>query len=204
MSVTQFQTFGNPISFSDFRTVAVGTNDSVSMSKILRRDQSQFTNETSTQYIGSALPWNFNDDEGNPSQPGFGGSSSYFNNGNIPQTTSSNTEPETSLSDFYGCIPWFWNFAQNVFTYSTNIGTTYIEWDNVIVVNSTSATATISWTTANYTYYRGIYAQNYVYPLGGAQSYVVGRLSAQGPETVPSVPDPTPPEEGDGGQGGPN
>lgn len=192
MTVTKFQTSG-AISFSDFRTVAVGTNDSVSMSKILRRDQSNSTSETSTQYYGTALPWNVW--SGINTLPGWGGPGWTENNGNIPETTSSDTTPQTSLSDFYGCIPWFWNFTPNYFFFASGASTTgpkgeevttyynRLYWDSVLIYSSDTSPVFSendkTLTLGGYTYYTGTWSgTNKSVRWEGYPTYIVGRVAA--------------------------
>lgn len=163
MAVTAYAASGQ-LSLSEFRTTVVGASDSVSMSKIVRRQYTTSTTTTDIEYTGTNVPW-----------------VSYGTNDSIPKRTSGTPAPAIAISDFHGAIPWFltmrtnaWKYVEYVVNPSYNKegninftgpdkdgqgGTTYgakLTWDNVLVHTLTTSFPT-SITTGGYTYYRGPY-----------------------------------------------
>ena len=179
MAVTAYPTTGS-LSLSAFRTKVVGASDSVSMSKLVRRNDTTSTTTTDIQYFGTNVPW----------LAGQG------TNNSIPERTSGTPTPAIAISDFHGAIPWFYTMRANTWKYASYIpnpsfdkdgnlvvsggdkgsgGTTFgtkLTWDNVLVHTLSSSFPT-SISTGGFTYYRG---GNALTTPGSAAEYNVYRI----------------------------
>jgi len=159
MAVTAYPTSGQ-LALSAFRTTVVGASDSVSMSKLVRRNNTTSTTTTDIQYFGTNVPWAATDADNNA----------------IPTRTSSAPTPAIAISDFHGAVPYFYTRRANMWKYASYIpspsydkngslqitgsdkgsgGTTFgakLTWDNVLV-HTRSASFPASITTGGFTYY---------------------------------------------------
>ena len=168
MAVTAYPTTGS-LSLSAFRTKVVGASDSVSMSKLVSRNQTTSTTTTDIQYYGTNTPW---------SETGV----NVGTNSSIPNRTTADPTPTISISDLRGAYPWFVTRRTNEFHYLRYESSSYYDdnakgyytvygtkltWDGVLVVTSPDDENPASITTGGYTYYKGQYYSNsHYYRIG--------------------------------------
>jgi hypothetical protein len=171
MAVTAYPTTGS-LSLSAFRTKVVGVSDSVSMSKLVSRNQTTSTTTTDIQYYGTNTPW---------SETGV----NVGTNSSIPNRTTADPTPTISISDLYGAYPWFVTRRTNAFHYERYVSSSYydggdgkgggyidtygtkVTWDGVLIGTFPDDNFPASITTGEYTYYKGqLYSNGLYYRIG--------------------------------------